>query len=175
LLLLDARGTNTNHVVAEVHLDGRWVVVDPSFHTILRDNDGRLLTRQELARPDIFHDATRNIPHYDPLYNYEHTAFIHLGRLPLVGNLLQTELESIPLSWQERINWTVLIERESYDTIVIGVALLCFAVCLRSMVFWYGKRISILPMSPWEQLRNTGVALFSPPVTAKSERGFPTS
>ena len=173
LLLLDAQGMNTNHVVAEVHIDDRWVVVDPSFHVILRDNDGRLLTRQELANPDILRDATGNIPGYDPLYNYEHTAFIHLGRLPLVGDLLQTELEAIPLSWQEGINWTVLIERESYDTIVIGVTLLCFAFCLRRMLYWYGKRISIIPISPWEQLQQTGVALFSPPAAAKSERGFP--
>jgi len=173
LLLLDAQGMNTNHVVAEVHIDGRWVVVDPSFHKILRDNGGHLLTRQELAQPDILRNATRGIPGYDPLYNYEHTAFIHLGRLPLVGNLLQTELESIPVSWQEGINWTVLIERESYDTIVIGVALLCFAFCLRRMILWYGKRISIIPKSPWEQLQQTGVALFSPLAVTKSERGFP--
>jgi hypothetical protein len=175
LLLLDAQGMNTNHVVAEVHIDDRWVVVDPSFHVILRDNDGHLLTRQDLAHPDILQDATRNIPGYDPLYNYEHTAFIHLGRLPLVGDLLQTELESIPLSWQEGINWTILIERESYDTIVIGAALLCFAFFLRRMIFWYGKRISIIPISPWEQLQQTGVALFSPPAAAKSEGSFPAS
>ena len=30
LLLLDAQGMNTNHVVAEVLLDGRWVIVDPA-------------------------------------------------------------------------------------------------------------------------------------------------
>ncbi len=175
LLLLDARGMNTNHVVAEVHIDGRWVVVDPSFHVILRDNDGRLLTKQELAHPGILREATGNIPGYDPAYNYEHAAFIHLGRLPLVGDLLQTELESIPQSWQESINWTVLVERESYDTIVIGAALLCFAFCLRRMIFWYGRSNSIIPMSPWEQLRNTGVELFSSPAAAKSERSSPAS
>ena len=69
LLLLDAQGMNTNHVVAEVHLDGRWVIVDPTFHAILKDSAGRLLTRQELASPAVFQDATRNIPGYDPAYN----------------------------------------------------------------------------------------------------------
>ena len=49
LLLLDAEGMSTNHVVAEVHMDGRWVIVDPSFHTILKDSAGHFLTRQELV------------------------------------------------------------------------------------------------------------------------------
>src|SRR6202051_3533268 len=51
LLLLDEQNRSTNHVVAEVHLNGRWVIVDPSYRAILRDNEGRLLTRQELIHP----------------------------------------------------------------------------------------------------------------------------
>src|SRR5580704_19007161 len=61
LLLLDARGLNANHVVAEVYLDGRWVVVDPSFHAILKDSAGHLLTKEELARPAVLQDATQNL------------------------------------------------------------------------------------------------------------------
>jgi len=38
LLLLDTQGMNTNHVVAEVLIDGRWVVVDPTFHAFLTDS-----------------------------------------------------------------------------------------------------------------------------------------
>src|SRR5713101_7594142 len=62
LLLLDADGMNTNHVVAEVYLDERWVIVDPSFHSILGDSAGHFLTKEDLARPAVFQDATRNIP-----------------------------------------------------------------------------------------------------------------
>lgn len=162
LLLLDAQGLNTNHVVAEVNLNGRWAIVDPSFHVLLRSNeDGHLLTKQELAHPEVLQDATSNIPGYDPAYNYEHTAFIHFARLPVVGGFLQSELNSIPPSWQEQINWTVLVERQSYDTIVAGIVLLCFGICLRPLIFWYGRTISMVPMSPWEQLRHAGVSLFS--------------
>jgi hypothetical protein len=70
LLLLDAQGMSTNHVVAEVLIDGRWVIVDPTFHAILRDSEGHLLTRQELARPEVFREATRKLENYDPSYNY---------------------------------------------------------------------------------------------------------
>ena len=63
LLLLNDSG-NTNHVVAEVHIDGRWIVVDPSFRTILKDRLGNLLTREELAEPGVFELATSAIPHF---------------------------------------------------------------------------------------------------------------
>jgi hypothetical protein len=175
LLLLDTQGMNTNHVVAEVHLDGRWVIVDPTFHVILKDSAGHLLTKQELARPDVFQDATRSIAGYDPAYNYEHTAFIHFARLPLVGSFLQTHLNSVLPSWQERINWTLLVERQSNATLIAGLVLLGIAICLRRLVFWYGQKHSILPISPWEQLTHGGVALFSAFHAGKSERNIPAA
>jgi hypothetical protein len=113
LLLLDDQGMNTNHVVAEVHMDGRWVIVDPAFHAILTDSKGHYLTRQELANPIVLQEATRNLADYNSAYNYEHTAFIHFARVPLVGRFLQNELNSSLPFWQERINWTVLVERQS--------------------------------------------------------------
>ncbi len=170
LLLLDARGITTNHVVAEVLIDGRWVIVDPSYHTILTDSNGRLLTRQELADSAVFQDATRNIAGYDSAYNYEHTAFIHFARVPLVGNFLQSRLNSVLPSWQERFNWTLLVERQSNATLVAGIVLLCCAICLRSLLLWYGRSISIVPMGPWEQLRHGSVALFSAPPARRSEK-----
>jgi hypothetical protein len=163
LLLLDAEGLNTNHVVAEVHLDGRWVIVDPSFHTMMTDSAGHPLTKEELARPGVLQEATRNLAGYDPAYNYEHTAFIHFARLPIVGRFLQTKLNSVLPSWQERINWAVLVERQSNTTLIAGMMLLCVAICLRRLIFWYGQKFSFIPTSPWEQLLHGGVALFSAP------------
>ena len=52
LLLLGA-DTQTRHVVAEVQIDGRWVVVDPVFHKIMTDDSGRLLTREDLKNPGV--------------------------------------------------------------------------------------------------------------------------
>src|SRR5579859_5549702 len=61
LLLLNPEH-RAKHVVAEVLIDGRWVVVDPSYHVLLRDAAGRLLTRSELRDPAIFAQATGGIP-----------------------------------------------------------------------------------------------------------------
>jgi hypothetical protein len=82
-------------------------------------------------------------------------------------------LNSVLPSWQERINWTVLVERQSNATLVAGFVLLCFAIFLRRVLIQYGRKFSIIPMSPWEQLRTGGVALFSAPPVGKSERSFP--
>src|SRR5215467_7597231 len=43
LLLLDP-GRNTKHVVAEVLLDERWVIVDPTYRLLMRDAQGNFLT-----------------------------------------------------------------------------------------------------------------------------------
>jgi len=175
LLLLDAQGMDTSHVVAEVHLNGRWVIVDPAFHTILTDSEGHFLTKEELARPGVLQDATRNLTGYDPAYNYDHTAFIHFARLPIVGHFLQTKLNSILPSWQERINWAVLVERQSNATLIVGIVLLCIAIGLRRLIVWYGQRCSIIPISPWEQLTQGGVMLFSGPPARNPERTFPAA
>lgn len=175
LLLLDDTGMNANHVVAEVRIDGRWAIVDPSFHVILKDSSGRLLTKEDLIHPAVFQDATRNISGYDPAYNYEHTAFIHFARLPLIGRFLQSRLNSVLPSWQERINWALLVERQSNATLIAGLVLLCIAICLRQLVFWYGQKHSIAPMSPWEQLTRGGVVLFSSPASEDAERNLPAA
>jgi transglutaminase-like putative cysteine protease len=46
LLLLNERGI-TQHVVAEVWLNGRWVVVDPAFGLAMKDENGRWLTKED--------------------------------------------------------------------------------------------------------------------------------
>jgi len=44
LLLLSPEHT-TKHVVAEVLINGRWIVVDPTYRVIMKDAQGHYLTR----------------------------------------------------------------------------------------------------------------------------------
>src|SRR5580704_15087022 len=85
LLLVDSRQI-TKHVVAEVLVDGRWIVVDPSFRVVMRGADGKTLTREELADPAIFAAATRNISGYEPSYTFDHTVHIRLARIHVFGS-----------------------------------------------------------------------------------------
>ena len=168
LLLLDASGMKTNHVVAEVHLDGRWAVVDPAFHAILKSRDEQLLTRQDLTQPNVLDEATGNLPGYDIKdYNYENTTHVHFMRIPYIGRFLPGILNVVFPRWEEAINWTLLLERESYAVFVIGIALVSLSFFLRWIVTWYGRtRFSIVSISLREQLRR-GITSF---VAAGSSR-----
>ena len=65
LLLLTPERT-TKHVVAEVHLDGRWVIVDPTYRLLMKDAKGNLLTRKDLQNPAALREATSSLPDYPP-------------------------------------------------------------------------------------------------------------
>jgi hypothetical protein len=69
----------------------------------------------------------------------------------------------------------VLVERQSNTTLIAGIVLLCVAICLRRLIFWYGQRCSIIPISPWEQLTHGGILLFSSPPGGNPERNFPAA
>jgi hypothetical protein len=47
-LLLLAENRTSKHVVVEALIDGRWVIVDPSYRTLFRLPNGTLVTRGEL-------------------------------------------------------------------------------------------------------------------------------
>jgi Transglutaminase-like superfamily len=136
LLLLDEHRLS-KHVVVEVLVDGRWIVVDPSFHFILRLPDGRFPTRTELQVPAIFQAATQAIPNYPAIYTYESTVHVRLARIPLIGRYLRRIFNSIWPKWEEAINWTLLVERESFAMLVASLFLLCFSLVARLLLGWY--------------------------------------
>src|SRR5215470_10425158 len=50
-LLLLSPDRRAKHVVAEVLLDGRWIVVDPTYRAVMRNAKGEMLTRKQLQNP----------------------------------------------------------------------------------------------------------------------------
>ena len=92
-----------------------------------------------------------------------------ISRIPVVGHFLQAKLGPALPALQEHIHWAALVERQSNAAIVSGLILFCFAISFRRMVCWYGRKFSILPIGPWEQLSRAGVALFSVASIGKSE------
>jgi hypothetical protein len=147
-LLLDEH-RQSKHVVAEVFLDGGWVVVDPTYRTIFRDSSGRFLTRIQLQDPAVFQMATRSIPDYPRSYTYESTVHVRLARLPVVGRHLRRSLNFIWPSWEERIDWTLMIERESFALMTVSILLLGFALVSRLLLSWYGTRRLGIACTRW--------------------------
>ena len=150
LLLLDQDGLS-KHVVVEVLIGDRWVVVDPSYHFILRLPDGHFPARAELKDPAIFRAATQSIPNYPAIYTYEKTVHVRLARIPWIGRHLRGIFNFIWPPWEEAINWTLLVERESFAMLVASIFLFCFALAARLLLGWYcWSRLGL----PRERLRD---------------------
>jgi hypothetical protein len=123
LLLRDDHGT-VIHVVAEVLIDGRWIVVDPAFRTIMKDPDGHPLTRKDLIDSSNLAFATSNLRGYSADYNYRNTTHLHTARYPF-GNFLSSSLATVFPNWEDSPLVSLIVERTSLAATIlsIGVAL----------------------------------------------------
>ena len=158
LLLVDSHQM-TKHVVAEVLVDGRWIIVDPTFRIVMRGADGKALTREELADPAILAVATRNLLGYDPTYTYDRVVHIRLARFHLVGSLFQRILDRAVPGWEDTPFMTLLVERESFAAMVSSFLLVIFLILLRTVLRWYGeKRLGVRPVHIRQQLRRAAHA-----------------
>ena len=163
LLLLTPEHT-TKHVVAEVLVDGRWIIVDPTYRTILRDAQGHTLTRKDLQNPVIFAQATSAIPGYLPGYNYQKFAHVRLARLPLDGLGLRYFLRRVYPSWDEDFDWSLLLERESFFFFFVSSVVFSFLFIARLLLAWYADHHLRVPRYRFRRhIARAGATFFSPP------------
>jgi len=144
LLLLTAE-RSTKHVVAEVHLDGRWVIVDASYRTFMKDAKGNLLTRRDLQDPELFREATSVLPHYPPEYTYDRYAHVRLAALPLRGAHVRAVLDRIFPPWDEYLDWSLLLERRSFMYFFLSSSALIFLMLVRLVLAWIADRRLRIP------------------------------
>ncbi len=162
-LLLLSPDNNTKHVVAEVLIAGRWIVVDPTYRVIMKDAAGNYLTRKDLQNPVVFREATSAVPNYPPEYTYDHLAHVRLARLPYIGFGLRKMLGTIAPG-EEAIDWSLLLERESFFYLVLSVTAMLFFLLLRAALAWYAdSRLRIPHFHLREHALRAGVAFFSTP------------
>lgn len=144
MLLIGDHG-GAKHVAAEVNLDGRWVVADPLFRSILRDAAGRPLTRQELLDPEVFRQAIAAVPGYDPHYTFDRTVHVRIERIPAVGGVLRGALDRIAPGWEVWGNWSLILDRSSAFWTAATLALLVFALLARLILVRRLRRRAALP------------------------------
>jgi hypothetical protein len=135
-LLLLTPDRTAKHVVAEVHLDGRWIIVDATYRVMFQDARGRLLTRADLQDPRIFQEAIARIPGYIPFYSYERVAHVRVGALPVLGPFLRRALDTVLPGWDESMDWSLLLERRSFAYFFLSVWALIFFLLLRIVLAW---------------------------------------
>ena len=152
LLLLDYRQM-TKHVVAEVFVDGRWIIVDPAFRQVLRNSDGLFLTREELADPAVLRTATRNIRNDDPDYTYDRTAHVRVGRLRILAAPAKAVLDHLLPGLEGSPALSLILERESLAALVVAFALVPIFLLFRTGLRRHGEnRLGVRPMRIRRQL-----------------------
>jgi transglutaminase superfamily protein len=163
LLLLGPNG-RTKHVVAEVLIDQRWVIVDPAYRLIMRDAQGRFLTRKDLQDPLKFAQATSVTLNYPSEYSYEQFAHIRFARIPMQGLGLRRALNSIYPGWDELLDWSLLLERESFFVLITSAAATIFFSLARVLLAWYADhRLRIPRFHFLQHVARAGAAFFSTP------------
>ena len=163
-LLLLTPERETKHVVAEVLIDGRWIIVDPTFRAILRDDQGHTLTRKELQNPVIFAQATSKLPNYLPIYNYQSSAHVRIARLPLDGLGLRHLLQTVYPQWDEAFDWSLLLERESFFFLFVSTFFLVFFCILRLIFAWYADHRLRVPRYHFRRhIVRAGASILSTP------------
>jgi hypothetical protein len=163
LLLLTQDGT-AKHVVAEVLIGRRWVIADPAYRILMRDAKGRLLTREDLRDPTVFAEATNSVPNYPQEYNYESIAHVRLSRLPLEGFQLRRFLNKVVPGWEEDLDWTLLLERESFFAICVFAFTSFVFLLFRILLGWYADhRLKIPRFRLRSQFLRAGMAFFGAP------------
>ena len=163
-LLLLTPDHRAKHVVAEVLIDRRWIIVDPTYRVIMKDARGRNLTRSELRDPAVFSEAIGRVPNYPREYTYDQFAHVRLARLPLEGLHLRRLLDSVYPGWDEAVDWSLLLERESFFYLVLCSAATLFFLLLRAALAWYAdRRLKIPRFHLWAKTVRAGAAFFSTP------------
>ena len=163
LLLLTTDG-EAKHVVAEVLIDGRWVVADPAYRILLRDAKGHLLTREEVRNPVVLAEATAAVPNYPKEYTYERVAHVRLARLPMQGFHLRWILEKAFPGWEESVDWTLLLERESFFALCMSAFAFAVFMLLRILLGWYAdQRLNIPRFRLRSQFLRAGMTFLRAP------------
>lgn len=163
LLLLNPDRT-AKHVVAEVKIDNRWVIVDAAYRVIMKDSKGNLLTRRDLQDPAVFQDAIGQIPGYIPYYNYEMYAHIRTGFLPLHGAKVRHIVDSIVPGWDEYLDWSLLLERRSFAYFFLCTCALIFLLPLRVGLAWFADhRLRVARFQLRTSLSRATATFFSTP------------
>ena len=163
-LLLLSPDRNTKHVVAEVQLNGRWIVVDPTYRVILRNRAGEMVTRDELRNPQTFTEVIGQVPGYPAEYNYEHFAHVRVSRLPLSRMQLRPAMDRVFPGWDEKLDWSLLLERESFFVLTLSAWVTLILFVLRQLLGWYADRKLKIPrFHLWSHLARAGSAFFTTP------------
>ena len=162
LLLLD-QNQMTKHVVAEVLVNGKWIIVDPAYRVVFRDANGKTVTREDMLNPATFSAVIKNIPKFPPDYTFDNTVHVRVARLHILGIPLRGILNRLAPGWEDSMTVTLLVERESFAAMVASILLVVFLFLLRYSLRWFGEtRLGIRAVRLRSKIHRAGAAFLDP-------------
>lgn len=76
------------HILLEVQLDGRWVVVDPSYNLLFQNTDGSIASYDQLHH-NFSAYAAQTPRDYNPAYRFEDARRTNWDKIPVLMPLLR--------------------------------------------------------------------------------------
>lgn len=120
---------------------------------------GHLLTREELRNPAALAEATSAVPNYPKEYTYETVAHVRLAR---VSPALDFD-KALP-GWEESVDWTLLLERESFFVLCTSAFAFVVFLLLRIFLAWYADhQLKIPRFQLRSQFLRAGTTFFRAP------------
>ena len=123
-----------------------------------------MVTRNDLKNPQTFAEVIGRIPGYPADYDYQNYAHVRVARLPLQGFQLRSVLDRIFPGWDEKLDWSLLLERESFFVLTISAWVTLFLLLLRQLLARYADRKLRMPRFRLRtHLSRAGSAFFTTP------------
>src|SRR5439155_22831068 len=88
-----------------------------------------------------FAQAVAAVSGYPPQYDYQSVAHVRLSRLPIGGRHLQKVFDFLYPGWEEAVDWSLLLERESFFYLVLAGVAFVLLLLLRQRLAWYADQI----------------------------------
>jgi hypothetical protein len=89
---------------------------------------------------------------------------VRVARLPLDGLRLRRVLDWINPGWDEAVDWSLLLERESFFYLVLSATAAIFFLIARGMLAWYAdRRLRIPRFQLREHMIRAGTAFVTTP------------
>jgi hypothetical protein len=112
----------------------------------------------------VFAQALSAVPNYPAEYRYEHFPHVRLARLRYIGTGTRSLWDSVVPGWGKAIDWSLLLERESFVGLVMSVAAMLSFSQLRAVVAWCARgRLSMPRFHLREHAFLAGAAFRSTP------------
>ena len=89
---------------------------------------------------------------------------MRIARLPMEGFHLRKILDNLNPDWDEAVDWSLLLERESFFVLFSAFSLFFVSMLLRLLLGWYADhQLKIPRFRLREHVLRAGAAFFSAP------------